>query len=148
VNIERYYRKIASGIYSKSIGIKFLVLVGILIIIFSSLVVYSTWSHSNAHTRRLLDSQAEMALQFNLAIREYVVESIRPFTEQYVHQDEFVPETMSTSFVARSIFEKVRSRFPDCTIKYTSDNPRNLNNKASDEELEMIRYFNENPQAQ
>ena len=96
----------------------------------------------------MLGNKAELALQFNLAICQYVAETIRPFAEQYVHKDGFVPETMSTSFVTRSIFEKVRSKFPDCIIKFASDNPRNPRNKATAEELKMIRYFNENPQVE
>ena len=52
---------------------------------------------------------------------------------------------MSTSFVARSIFEKVRKKFPDYIIKFASDNPRNPVNQAGPEELKMIKYFNDNP---
>jgi hypothetical protein len=96
----------------------------------------------------LLAKQSELALQFDLAIREYVEETIRPFAEQHVDQEEFIPETMSTSFVARSVFEKVRKKFPDYVIKFSSDNPRNPNNQAGPEELEMIQYFNDNPNAQ
>jgi PAS domain S-box-containing protein len=95
----------------------------------------------------LLTKQSELALQFDLAIREYAKETIRPFAEQHVSQEEFIPETMSTSFVARSIFEKVHKKFPDYIIKFSSDNPRNPNNQAGPEELEMIEYFNDNPKA-
>jgi PAS domain S-box-containing protein len=52
---------------------------------------------------------------------------------------------MSTSFVARNIFEKVRTNFPDYIIKFSSGNPRNPVNQAGPEELDMIKYFNENP---
>jgi len=62
-----------------------------------------------------------------------------------VPEGKFMPETMSTSFVARNIFEKVRKTFPDYIIKFSSDNPRNPLNKAGSEELNMIKYFNDNP---
>jgi signal transduction histidine kinase len=97
---------------------------------------------------KLLAKQSELALEFDLAIREYVEEHIRPFAEQHVGQDEFIPETMSTSFVARNIFEKVNKKFPDYILKFSSDDPRNPNNLAGPEELEMIQYFNNNPDIQ
>ena len=54
---------------------------------------------------------------------------------------------MSTSFVARSVFDKVRKEHPDYTIKFSSDNPRNPLNQAGPEELKIIEYFNNNPDA-
>ena len=47
-----------------------------------------------------------------------------------VGEDDFVPETMSTSYVARTIFEDVRNEFPNYIIKFSSDNPRNPANQA------------------
>ena len=130
-----------------SIGIKFIIVIGVTMALFSTFVLYFTWSQNRSQMEDLLAKQSELALQFDLAIREYVAESIRPFAEQNVGQNEFVPETMSTSFVARSIFEKVRKEFPDYAIKFSSDDPRNPANQAGDEELKIIQYFNDNPKA-
>ena len=132
----------------KSISIRFLVIVGVIVSLFSGFVLYCTWSDNHSQMNELLAKQSELALQFDLAIREYVEETIRPFAEQHVGQEEFIPETMSTSFVARSVFEKVRKKFPDYVIKFSSDDPRNPNNQAGPEELEMIQYFNDNLEAQ
>ena len=85
-----------------------------------------------------------MALKFDLAIRKYVANNIRPLMYELVGEDEFVPETMSTSYVARTIFEDVRSEFPDYIIKFSSDNPRNPANQAGPEELKVIEYLNNN----
>ena len=52
---------------------------------------------------------------------------------------------MSTSFVARSIFDDVKQHFPDYVLKFSSDDPRNPANKASPDELKFIEYFNNNP---
>jgi PAS domain S-box-containing protein len=101
----------------------------------------------NAHLKKVLTHQSELALEFDLAIREYVAEHIRPFAEEQLGKEEFMPETMSTSFVARNIFEKVRRKFPDSIIKFSSDNPRNPVNQAGPEEREIIEYFNQNPEA-
>lgn len=56
----------------------------------------------------LLDRQTALALAFDLAIRDYVAEEIRPAIKQRSAPDEFIPDTMSTCFVARRIFDKLR----------------------------------------
>ena len=55
---------------------------------------------------------------------------------------------MSSSFVARTVFDKVRRRFPEYQIKFSSDNPRNPANLASSEERKMLEYFREHPEAE
>lgn len=131
----------------KSINSKFLLGIGGLAILFSGVVLYRTWTSTRDHIEDLTIRQAHLATAFDLAIRKYVGEVIRPEMQRRVETYEFIPETMSTSFVARSIFEKVRKDFPDYLLKFSSDNPRNPINWAGPEELEVLRYFNENPHA-
>jgi len=104
-----------------------------------------TWVTGHRHINQMLDSQARLALEFDLAVREYVAEHVRPFAEAQVAEGEFLPEVMSTSYVARHVFEKVRRRFPDWIIKFSSDNPRNPINRAGPAELTIIDRFNLNP---
>lgn len=106
------------------IRFKFLCIITVLVGAFSCAILYHSWSDSNAQMEDLLKGRAELALQFDLAIRSYVSETIRPFAQEHTDKDVFVPEVMSTSFVARSIFDKVRKECPDYTIKFSSDNPR------------------------
>jgi PAS domain-containing protein len=128
-----------------SIGMRLFVLIAIFITIFSSLLIYRTYKVTNQHVFQIVSQEADMALQFNLSIRDYVRNHIRPIMYEFVGEEEFVPETMSTSFVARSIFEDTREHFPDFILKFSSDNPRNPRNQVGPEELKIIRYFNENP---
>lgn len=89
----------------------------------------------DSHFRTVVERQASMALQFDLSIRQYAANNIRPLMYELLGQDEFIPTTMSTSYIARSIFEDVRKEFPEYIIKFSSDNPRNPANKAGPEEL-------------
>ena len=89
-----------------------------------------------------------MALKFDVAIRDYIAQYVRPLMYNFLDKEDFMPETMSTSFVARTIFEDVRKEFPHYLIKFSSDNPRNPLNQAGPEELKIIDYFNNNPQSQ
>lgn len=130
----------------KSIASRFLLPAGVFVVLFTTFLLLRAYADRLDQTTQLLNQQAELALEFDLAIRDYVGAKIRPEMEKRVAKDEFHPETMSTSFIARSIFERVRDRFPDYIIRFSSDNPRNPVNKAGPDELKMIEYFNANPQ--
>lgn len=129
----------------RSIAIKFLVPVVIVIVGSMVLDLYQDHVSADHETSELIDQQAALALAFDLAIRSYVREQIRPVVKEHVPPDEFIPEVMSTTFVARSIFEKVREQFPDYVIKFSSENPRNPVNRAGPAELRMLEYFNSHP---
>lgn len=51
---------------------------------------------------KLLEEKAELALQFDLAIRSYVSETIRPFAQSNAPEGTFIPEVMSTSYTNSS----------------------------------------------
>ena len=129
----------------KSIGLKLFIIVAVFVTLFSAFLFFRTYIISSEHVDQVVNQQADLALQFDLAIRSYVKNKIRPIMYEFVEKDEFIPETMSTSFVARSIFEETKKKFPGIILKFSSDNPRNPANQASKEELEIIKFFNENP---
>ncbi len=130
----------------RSIGAKFTIVIGAFALFSSGLILYRAWSSAKAYTEELTAKQAELALEFDLALRDYAAESIRPEVAKLIGEDEFIVEAMSTSHIARSVFEKVQRKFPDYVIKFPSDNPRNPVNRAGPEELEMIQYFRDHPQ--
>ncbi len=130
----------------RSICAKFLVPLALLGLAFAAFLHYRADSLTHDHAMRLTDRQAALAMEFNLAVREYVAEEIRPRMTERVGPEEFVPEVMSTSYVSRSVFEKVRRKFPDVIVKFAADNPRNPRNQANPEELRTIRYLNEHPE--
>ena len=132
----------------RSITAKFLIPAGAFMLAFSAFMLHRNYRVNQQHMHELLHQQAALSLAFDLAIREYVAEHIRPVSERQLGKDDFVPETMSTSFVARSIFEKVRREFPGYVIKFSSQNPRNPSNQAGPEELRIIEHFNGNRDAQ
>ena len=130
----------------KSLGTRFLLPFGLLAVLFSVFVLYQTYDASRKHANELVNQQVNLALEFDLAIRKYVGQKIRPNVEKLMGRDGFNPETMSTSYISRSIFEDVRKKFPDYIIRFSSENPRNPSNMANAEELKMIDYFRANPQ--
>ncbi len=129
----------------KSIGARFSLAVGLFGLLFSAVVLYEAWHSARAHTEKMMDEQARLALEFETAIRDYVADSIRPEMARRIGQDEFIVEVMSTSYVARQIVQDVRREFPDYILKFSSDNPRNPDNRAGAEELKKLEYFRANP---
>jgi PAS domain S-box-containing protein len=132
----------------KSITAKISLSIGLATIIFSIFLLYQTYTDSSRRMLAVVEQQVSMALKFDLAIRSYVARYVRPIMYDLVGKDEFIPDTMSTSYVARRIFEDVRTEFPEYIIKFSSDNPRNPANQAGPEELEIINKFNGDPQMQ
>jgi len=103
------------------------------------------WRTGRRDIEQAVNRQAELTLEFDLAVREYVAEHVRPFAESQLGSERFVPEVMSTSYVARRVFEKVRENHPDWIIKFSSDNPRNPKNQAGPVEMAIIKKFNRDP---
>ncbi len=130
----------------KSLGTRFLIPFGVLAVLGSVFVFSQTYKSSYKHAEELLSQQAAIALQFNLAIRDYAGKKIRPVVEKLVDKDVFMPEVMSTSYISRKIFEEVRKSFPDYIIRFSSDHPRNPVNLAGPDEHETIEFFQRNPQ--
>ncbi|MDH4320260.1 MAG: DUF3365 domain-containing protein [Desulfobulbaceae bacterium] len=129
----------------KTLGTKLFCYISLFIFIFFSFLFYEHYQISNRNITELLGQQAHLALKFEMAVRNYVGDKIRPVMYKLVGQEEFIPETMSTSFVAGAVFNEVKKEFPDMILKFSSDNPRNPINQASPEELEIIEFFNRNP---
>ncbi len=127
---------------------KFLLVIAVFSVLLSVFLIIRNCASNIDRFEEQVNLQTELALEFDLAIREYVGQTIRPFAAAHLGDDEFDPETMSTSYVARSVFEKVRRRFPDYVIKFSSDDPRNSANQANPAELSVIERFNENPEMQ
>jgi len=118
---------------------------GLLGLVFMGLILFQTWHWTREQIDQMTDQQARLAIEFDNAIRTYVADHVRPEMQKRVAKDEFVPEAMSTSFVARSVFDKVRAKYPEYILRFPTVNPRNPANRASAREREIIRYFERNP---
>ncbi len=129
----------------RSIATKFLLPTALIAAALAVFMSYRTYQAQVSRSEELLDRQAQLALAYDLAIRDYVGAEIRPRMAAFVGPDEFIPEMMSTSYVARSVFEQVHEEHPEYVMRFSSDNPRNPANQAGADELKMISFFNENP---
>ncbi|OGR04195.1 MAG: hypothetical protein A2511_14450 [Deltaproteobacteria bacterium RIFOXYD12_FULL_50_9] len=129
-----------------SISTKFVFFIGIVLFLLSSFLLYQTYFITKNHITEIVGEQASMSLEFDLAIRRYVSEKIRPSLNVYLPKEAFIPELMSTTYITRSIFEDVRKRFPEYQLKFASINPRNPLNLATATEAKFVDFFNKNPE--
>ncbi|MCD4727687.1 MAG: DUF3365 domain-containing protein, partial [Pirellulales bacterium] len=130
----------------RSAAWKFFLVTAVLGVVFGAVATWQIAHQSRVALVEAVSRQGEIALVFDLAIRKYVGEAIRPEMEKRITADEFIPETMSTSFVAREVFDEVRKRFPEYILKFASDNPRNPKNLARSGERKILAFFRHNPQ--
>jgi PAS domain S-box-containing protein len=124
-----------------------LVGMGVLAVAFLVVVLLQTWYWTYDRIDQTASQQARLAVEFDKALRDYVGKYIRPEMEKRVPHGEFIPEAMSTSFVARNVFDDVRKLFPDTVLRFASTNPRNPVNRATPAEESLIRYFEQHPEA-
>jgi|GEM_PF-370334 len=120
---------------------------GVLAVAFLAVVLVQGWHWTHAEIRHSADQQARLAVAFGAALRDYVGEYVRPEMEKHVTRDDFMPETMSTSFIARAVLEKVQEAFPNSLVRLASTNPRNPANQATPEEEELIKHFEQHPES-
>jgi PAS domain S-box-containing protein len=125
-----------------------LAMLALLGIAFLGIVLLQTRHWTNQHIEEMSDQQARLGAAFDTSIRKYIGQHVRPEMEKRVAPDEFIAEAMSTSFVARSVFDSVRKEFPEYLLRFPSTNPRNPANIATEQEAEIIGYFRNNPKAE
>ncbi|TKB12376.1 DUF3365 domain-containing protein [Desulforhopalus sp. IMCC35007] len=124
---------------------KLVVTIGAAAIFFSGFLFHQIYNYTQLKVKELVQQQASLVLELDLAVREYVATKIRPDMFQNEGSEQIIPKTISTSCVAWSVFDDIQNEFPDLVIKLSTENPRNLKNKAGPEERELIRKFTDNP---
>ena len=92
--------------------------------------------------------KAELVMATVNASRKYVREVLRPKMYETLGQDAFVIEAMSTSFVTRQIMEYFNEEVPEFQYRRVAINAKNPDFEANEMEREMIRYFQEHPEAE
>ena len=118
---------------------------GVLAILFLGVVLLQTWCWTCRHIDDTAARQAHLAVEFGKTLRNYVGKYVRPEMEKRVQPGEFIPEAMSTSFVARSVLDEVRTSLPRHDPAFRRAHPRNPVNQATAAEETLLQYFEQHP---
>jgi GAF domain-containing protein/HAMP domain-containing protein len=98
----------------------------------------------NQVERRAYETALQMVTEVD-ASQRYVREVLRPIMFELVGDEDFFPEGMSTTFVARNTVERFQEQYPDYYFKFAATNPRNPANLADDTERQIIEHFEADP---
>ncbi len=109
-------------------------------------LILDRYQHRALHAEA--KERADLVLSFGRACRAYTEKTLRPAVRAVV--DEHTPnrmvfEAMSATFVARGTFDELRREMPTYSFREASLNPLNPANRADEEEAELIRQFQANP---
>ena len=96
----------------RSIAAKFILPVALVVIVFMGVDAFLGYRETRSRLADMMDQKAALGLSFDLAIRSYVGEQVRPVMEARVADDEFIPETMSTSYGRPQYLRSGPRRFP------------------------------------
>ena len=125
-------------------------LIGLAFILFLFCLFWSAiiYTHQKKRLQEEALHKAELVMAAVDANRAYVQEVLRPRMYETLGQDSFVIEAMSTSYISRVVMEKFKEDLPDISYRRVAINAKNPEFEANQREMEMIRYFNDHPQAE
>jgi diguanylate cyclase (GGDEF)-like protein/PAS domain S-box-containing protein len=111
------------------------------------LIVASYIAYQGANESELAHSyrEIEQIIHFVDSTQEYVRHTARPKAIQSLSSQEFVPELMSTSFIARKVMDRFLTKFPDYHFRFATEHPHNPANLADANEREIIALFRDDP---
>jgi signal transduction histidine kinase/AmiR/NasT family two-component response regulator/HPt (histidine-containing phosphotransfer) domain-containing protein len=126
------------------LSIKFNLAIASLLITALGATAWMLIQHQERAATAALLLRAQTVLSFGQACREYVGSRLRPALSSY--GDEFIPEAHSATLVTRETFAEFRKQLPAYSFREASLNPLNLANRADEQETELIRRFQSEPE--
>ncbi len=107
--------------------------------------------HNGQSEDRIRDAMLEVR-----ALHHYIQNDLHPnyyrlMEEGRLPKGFYAPELLSSSYMARNFqkyynSDRAAMGLPDVQYKIAAEDPRNIQNKANDDELAMIKWFNEDKQ--
>jgi len=138
--------RIRKGLRAGRLSRKLSIWLGLFFLIFWTGSTFALYGVRREEAVSDAEKECRMMLVNVDAAQEYVRQELRPVMYNYVDEECFIPEAMSTTMVSRSIVDRFRESYPDYYFKFATDNPRNPQNSADERELAILRYFITNPE--
>lgn len=132
-------------IRNSGIQAKFLLGLAAILVFFSGLASMTIYLYQKETIEDDAYEKSVLIMTAMSASRGYVRDILRPKMYDILDKDDFILEAMSSSYISRTIMERVNKELDDFTYRRVSLNARNPDYEADEIEREMITYFNENP---
>lgn len=120
---------------------KFLLLSAIIMIAFACILSGIYYGYMKKIVIQDALEKSKLILQEVEAIRDYVIEELRPRMNELHGEDSFILEAMSTTYVSMRIMRLFEEKMAGYTFRRVSQNPRNPENTANQWEDEMFAWF-------
>ena len=95
--------------------------------------------------RQQVLQQAQLMAASASATKDYTDDQVSPILEKTPrHNSEFLQQTIPF-FAANITFKYLRASYPDYVLREAALNPTNLDDRATEWEVDLIHYFRDNP---
>lgn len=109
------------------------------------LIAHFAYGFLMDNARQQVLQQAQLMAASASATKSYTDEQVSPILEHTPqHNSDFLAQTIPFS-AANVTFKYLRSTYPDYVLREAALNPTNLDDRATDWEVDLINYFRNNP---
>jgi two-component system, NtrC family, sensor kinase len=129
---------------SLSLRSKFLIGTALILIVICFISAFVIYFREHSLLEESAYSKTELVMAAVEASRMYVRDELRPRMTENFGNDFFMLEAMSTSYVGRSVMDRLKLSLPEYDYRRVSINARNPHSEANEMERGMIGYFSEN----
>jgi signal transduction histidine kinase len=133
-----------------SLGIKFSVMMGVILLLFCALFSFSLYLYLRNQVIKEAEDKTRIIITQVKAVGGYVRETLRPKMSEILAAtgttDPFVIEAMSTTHVNLQVMKIFSRALPDYRYQRVSDRPLNSENLADEFHARLLRYFAKNPE--
>ncbi|MGA2050359.1 MAG: DUF3365 domain-containing protein [Terracidiphilus sp.] len=109
------------------------------------LIAHYAYSFLMNDARQQVLEQAQLMAASASATKDYTVDQVSPILEQTPeHTSGFLAQTIPF-YAVNSTFKNLRSTYPDYVLREAALNPSNLDDRATEWEVDLIDYFRDHP---
>ena len=126
-----------------SIGMKFLLAIGIFSTAFSLFLVYETWQTSHEHLQQMIQREAELAMAFDCVLEktaEQIASQLPSGNETSSDINQIQPDEM-----VQAVFDQVWQQYSHRIMRASGPELNEIMQKAGLDENRILRRFRENP---
>lgn len=126
-----------------SLGMKFLLSIGLISTGFSVFLVYQTWESSRDSLQQMLGEQAELAMAFEIALENVDISTDASENPEANNSSEREAERHNQ--MVKTVFENAQQRYPNVIIRAQGDQLAKILRLSSSEATRVYRLFDSNP---
>lgn len=109
------------------------------------LVAHFAYDFLMKNAQQQVLQQAQLMAASASATKDYTNDQVSPILEKTPQNNsDFLPQTIPF-YAANTTFKNIRSTYPDYVLREAALNPSNLDDRATEWEVDLINYFRDHP---